>query len=123
MTTEPEETSLSEEFDGCNSACRRAGQHVMNWGGCEYAKPPEPIMNMLILETADDGENSIVVRQLPVKAWEQLITVAKWVSRGKSAAFTPDPDIAPAYPDAAARFALGALHDAGLLNTENARQS
>lgn len=113
---------MSEDFDGCGDACRRARQHTMNWGGCEYAKRPDQVMTVLMLETGTDGEPSLIMRKLPVKAWEQLITVAKWVSRGKSAAFIPDPDIAPAYPDATARFALGALHDAGLLSTENDRQ-
>lgn len=54
---------------------------------------------------------------VPVEAFEQLVRVAMWVSRGRSMAFTPDPDprLGSVYPDATARHALGALDDAGLL--------
>ena len=61
------------------------------------------------------------MRSVPLSAWQGLITVAKWVSRGRSFALDADPDIAPCYPDATARFALGALHDAGLLDTPETR--
>ncbi|WP_037688642.1 hypothetical protein, partial [Streptomyces scabiei] len=48
---------------------------------------------------------------------------AMWVSRGRSMAHTPDPDpaLGSVYPDAAARHALGALDDAGLLEQYRAR--
>ncbi|MBT3077658.1 hypothetical protein [Streptomyces sp. COG21] len=38
-------------------------------------------------------------------------------------AHTPDPQISGSYPDTAARFALGALDDAGLLNTYREKAS
>lgn len=54
---------------------------------------------------------------VPVETFDQLVRVAMWVSRGRSMAFTPDPDprLGSVYPDATARHALGALDDAGLL--------
>lgn len=53
--------------------------------------------------------------EVPLEAFRRLVKVAMWVSRGRSFAYTPDPNLGAAYPDATARFALGALHDAGLL--------
>lgn len=54
---------------------------------------------------------------VPLEAFDRLVRVAMWVSRGQAMAHVPDPQISGSYPDAAARFALGALDDAGLLNT------
>ncbi|WP_327335831.1 hypothetical protein OG384_04155 [Streptomyces sp. NBC_01324] len=56
---------------------------------------------------------------VPQEAFDRLVRVAMWVSRGRSMAFTPDPSdvIGKRYPDAVARAALGALKDAGLLDT------
>ncbi|MEV5619370.1 hypothetical protein [Streptomyces bacillaris] len=54
---------------------------------------------------------------VPPGAFDRLVRVAMWVSRGRSMAHTPDPQISSSYPDTAARYALGALDDAGLLNT------
>ena len=58
---------------------------------------------------------------VPADAWQALIEVAQWVSRGRSAAFIPDDNLGRVYPDAKARRALGALgalHDAGLLERQ-----
>lgn len=107
------------DFDGCRRACRLAGAHTLVWGECEHAPEtsrPEPTISIARVEPLHDGYPGIVHHDIPLSAWNALITVAKWVSRGKSYALDADPDIAPAYPDAAARRALGALHDAGLLD-------
>ncbi|MFI7890860.1 DUF6085 family protein [Streptomyces sp. CACIS-1.16CA] len=55
---------------------------------------------------------------VPHEAFDRLVRVAMWVSRGQSMAHTPDPSplIGARYPDTAARKALGALDDAGLLD-------
>jgi hypothetical protein len=63
-----------------------------SWGDVDgYADPPTHIT-------------------IPRDAFDQLVTVARHVSLGRGAA-----DLTP-YPDAAARRALGALDDAGLLD-------
>ncbi|MFB6955490.1 hypothetical protein ACFCYB_00280 [Streptomyces sp. NPDC056309] len=100
---------------GCARDCSE--QHTYKLGRCALSTdtPPEPTVGITRVETEFDGQPGIVVRSIPVSAWEALVKVTMWVSRGRSAAFIPDPDIAPAYPDAAARRALGALHDSGLL--------
>ncbi|WP_405461708.1 hypothetical protein OG786_29560 [Streptomyces sp. NBC_00101] len=54
---------------------------------------------------------------VPREAFDRLVRVAMWVSRGQSMAHVPDPRISDGYPDAAARAALGALDDVGLLDT------
>lgn len=56
---------------------------------------------------------------VPLGAFDRLVRVAMWVSRGRSMAHVPDPSplIGARYPDTAARKALGALDDAGLLDT------
>ncbi|WP_405479805.1 hypothetical protein [Streptomyces anulatus] len=56
---------------------------------------------------------------VPREVFDRLVRVAMWVSRGQSMAHTPDPSpvVGARYPDAAARKALGALADAGLLDT------
>lgn len=48
-----------------------------------------------------------------------------WVSRGQAMAHTPDPSpvVGSRYPDTTARKALGALDDAGLLNTYREKPS
>lgn len=51
---------------------------------------------------------------VPPAVLRDLIHVAAWVSRGRSAAFTPDDTLGSAYPDAKARRALGAVDDLGL---------
>ncbi|MEV5854621.1 DUF6085 family protein [Streptomyces anulatus] len=55
---------------------------------------------------------------VPQEAFDRLVRVAMWVSRGQSMAHMPDPAtlIGARYPDAAARAALGALDDVGLLD-------
>lgn len=103
---------------GCARDCSE--QHTYTWGRCALAPEsarPEPAISIGRVETMGDGHPGIVLREVPLSAWEGLITVGKWVSRGKSSALDADLDIAPCYPDATARFALGALHDAGLLDT------
>ncbi|MFJ2568978.1 DUF6085 family protein [Streptomyces halstedii] len=62
---------------------------------------------------------------VPHEAFDRLVRVAMWVSRGQSMAHTPDPSplIGARYPDTAARQALGALDDAGLLNTYREKTS
>ncbi|MCQ1575363.1 hypothetical protein [Streptomyces parvus] len=56
---------------------------------------------------------------VPQETFDRLVRVAMWVSRGQSMAHTPDPSpvVGARYPDTAARKALGALDDAGLLDT------
>lgn len=111
-------TDLSD-FDGCARACRKSGAHTLVWGDCEHAPEsarPVPTISIGRVEPdLGDGYPGIVMRSIPLPAWEAAITVLKWVSRGKTYALDADPDIAPSYPDAVARRALGALHDAGLL--------
>jgi len=48
-----------EDFDGCNSECRRAGTHTLRWGGCEHAPEPEPTVSMSVVYQDHDGQNSI----------------------------------------------------------------
>lgn len=90
-------------------------QHTYRYQSCALAPPPEPTVSILRVEDGPDGERHIATRSIPLTAWEALVKVAMWVSRGRSFALDADPDIYPTYPDAAARRALGALHDAGLL--------
>ncbi|MGW9299567.1 hypothetical protein ACWHA3_01915 [Streptomyces cyaneofuscatus] len=82
------------------------------------ARPGVPVHHILavleVLRAMDEMDDSVPV---PPRAFDRLVRVAMWVSRGRSMAHTPDPQISGSYPDAAARFALGALDDAGLLNT------
>lgn len=108
-------TDLSD-FDGCALVCRKTRTHTLTWGLCAHATQPEPRISISRVEPMDDGHPGIVLRSIPLPAWEAAITVLKWVSRGRSFALDADPGIAPSYPDAAARRALGALHDAGLLD-------
>lgn len=101
---------------GCARDCSE--QHTYTWGICALAPKsakPEPTISIGRVEPLDDGYPGIVLHSIPVSAWDALVTVAKWVSRGKSFALDADPNIAPCYPDASARRALGALHEAGLL--------
>lgn len=76
---------------------------------------PEPVIAILRADITASGEAALTMRGIALADWERLVKVAQWVSRGRSAAFIPDPAIAPCYPDAMARRALGALSDAGLL--------
>ncbi|MDX2800125.1 hypothetical protein [Streptomyces scabiei] len=79
---------------------------------------PDTILTATAVEAIRHALEATPVQvPVPVKALEQLVRVAMWVSRGRSMAFTPDPDpkLGAIYPDATARFALGALDDAGLL--------
>ncbi|MFJ2000287.1 hypothetical protein [Streptomyces chartreusis] len=99
---------------GCSGDCRR--QHTRRPGYCALVPPPEPTISILRVEPDPEGGKHIVTRSIPLTHWQGLIAVAKWVSRGKSFALDADPNIAPCYPDATARFALGALHDASLLD-------
>ena len=101
---------------GCARDCSE--QHTYTWGRCALAPEsarPQPTISIGRVEKMTDGYPGIVMRSVPLSAWDALITVAKWVSRGRSAALDADPDIALCYPDALARHALGALDDAGLL--------
>ena len=113
--TQPD-TTLKWRDAGCPRSCRE--QHTYTWGTCALAPEsarPEPTISIGRVEPMGDGYPGIVLRSVPLSAWEALITVAQWVSRGKSFALTADPAICLVYPDASARRALGALHDAGLL--------
>jgi hypothetical protein len=107
--------------DWCEAGCARdcSEQHTYEWGRCAHAPEsakPTPTISILRVEESEELAKDIVAREIPLTAWDALITVAKWVSRGRSFAFDAGPDIAPAYPDTAARYALGALDDAGLLD-------
>jgi hypothetical protein len=44
-----------EEFDGCNSECRRKGKHSLRYGSCEFGKRPEPTLDFFIVEDGEDG--------------------------------------------------------------------
>lgn len=87
-------------------------------------KPEERQISILRIEPdpeAEPGEDPTMVvgYDIPEQAFDDLIKVAMWVSRGKSFAFTPDPSprIGSVYPDATARRCLGALHEAGLITS------
>lgn len=117
-----------ENIDWYEAGCARdcSEQHTYTWGRCALAPEsarPEPTISIGRVETMSDGYPGIVMRSVPLSAWDALLTVAKWVSRGKSFALDADPEIAPCYPDASARRALGALHAAGLLTTPAAASS
>jgi hypothetical protein len=82
---------------GCARDCSE--QHTYEWGRCAHAPEsakPTPTISILRVEDGDGLANDIVTRTIPLTAWEALIAVAKWVSRGRSYAFDADPDIAPA---------------------------
>jgi hypothetical protein len=70
-----------------------------------------------ILTEADDETQQQPISAdtipVPVEAFAKLVKVAAHVSRGQGYAFNGD----ALYPDATARYALGALDDAGLLAT------
>ncbi|MFJ6729425.1 hypothetical protein ACIQPQ_31435 [Streptomyces sp. NPDC091281] len=90
-----------------------ACEYTQDWAHAFMADPeawPAPIRSV------SPAPHDDAVISIPLSALDGLITVARWVSRGQSYAHTPDPAIADTYPDAAARQALGALDDAGLLN-------
>ncbi|MGW5291464.1 hypothetical protein [Streptomyces bacillaris] len=82
------------------------------------ARPGVPVHHVLavleVLRAMDEMDDTVPV---PPGAFDRLVRVAMWVSRGRSMAHVPDPQISDTYPDTAARYALGALDDAGLLNT------
>ena len=47
-----------EEFDGCNSQCRRKGEHTLKYGSCEFGKRPKPTLSYFFTYIAYDGEVS-----------------------------------------------------------------
>ncbi|MGI5253602.1 hypothetical protein [Actinacidiphila glaucinigra] len=63
------------------------------------------------METLADGHSCIVFHFAPQAAFDDLVAVAGYVSRGRQAAFAQD---AP-YPKAMSRRALGALADASII--------
>lgn len=63
-----------EDFDGCNSECRHAGQHTLRWGGCEHAAEPEPTVSMSVVYRDHDGQNSIGFDSYTVPQLGELIT-------------------------------------------------
>ncbi|MEU3656450.1 hypothetical protein AB0E67_27315 [Streptomyces sp. NPDC032161] len=76
---------------------RHLAAQLTTWADRANGQPQQPITT---------AETTVPV---PAEALDALVRVAAHVSVGRSAAFlTP-------YPDATARRALGALHDAGLL--------
>lgn len=87
----------------------------------------EPEISILRIEPdpeagPGDDPTMVVGYDIPEYALDDLVKVARWVSRGASFAFTPDPSpaVGSAYPDFAARRALGALTDAGLIKPPSA---
>ncbi|WP_406145084.1 hypothetical protein [Streptomyces anulatus] len=78
------------------------------------SEPPVVATARIQLDAAPTSETVPV----PLEAFDRLVRVAMWVSRGQSMAHVPDPAtlIGARYPDAAARAALGALDDVGLLD-------
>lgn len=96
-------------------ACATCGNGMT----CVQAAYEEALITSVIRELDKIGAlNNPDTVAVPREALDRLVTVAKWVSRGKSAAFVPDEEIAAVYPDATARFALGSLHDEGILHGE-----
>ncbi|MGW4493806.1 hypothetical protein [Streptomyces sp. NPDC004376] len=69
-------TDLTTDFDGCNSECRRAGQHSLRWGGCEYAEKPEPTAEICKTYTDIDGYPSIGYDSYTVEQLAELIEPA-----------------------------------------------
>ncbi|MFZ3592279.1 hypothetical protein [Streptomyces sp. BH104] len=118
-----EATAVPDWYDaGCARDCTE--QHTYTWGRCALAPEsarPEPTISIGRVEPGPDGQPEIVLRTIPLDAWNALINVAQWVSRGRSAAFIPDEHLGPRYPDAKARRALGALHEAGLLDSQESQ--
>src|SRR6185503_846197 len=45
-----------EEFDGCNSQCRRKGKHTLKYGSCEFGERPEPTLAYSFTFIASDGK-------------------------------------------------------------------
>lgn len=88
-------------------------------GRDEYALAPasEPPVVGTARHQLDVATTDTVL--VPQEAFDRLVRVAMWVSRGQSMAHTPDPSpvVGARYPDTAARKALGVLDDAGLLDT------
>jgi hypothetical protein len=72
------------------------------------ARPP-----ILLHRLLDLGNGRVTIKQHEIteETWERILHVLAHVSRGHSFAF-----VAP-YPAAIARYALGALDDAGLVPT------
>ncbi|MCX4809025.1 hypothetical protein OG601_47170 [Streptomyces sp. NBC_01239] len=65
-----------EDFDGCNSECRRAGKHTLRWGGCEHAAEPEPTVSMSVVYDDVDGGKSIGFDSYTVPQLADLIADA-----------------------------------------------
>lgn len=64
------------DFDGCNSECRKAGKHTLNWGRCEHAIPPEPTVSMSVVYDDTDGHKSIGFDTYTVPQLAELIEPA-----------------------------------------------
>ncbi|KOG77887.1 hypothetical protein ACZ90_02355 [Streptomyces albus subsp. albus] len=77
--------------------------------------PPEPPVVATARIQLDVAAAGTV--PVPLEAFDRLVRVAMWVSRGEHMAHVPAPQISGSYPDAAARVALGALDDIWLLDT------
>jgi hypothetical protein len=72
------------------------------------ARPP-----ILLHRLLDLGNGRVTIKQHEIteETWERILHVLVHVSRGSSFAYVGR------YPDAAARRALGALHEAGFVPT------
>lgn len=64
------------DFDGCYRACRIKQEHTLEWGGCEYAAPPEPSVSMSKVFTDTDGYPSIGFDSYTVPQLAELIEPA-----------------------------------------------
>jgi hypothetical protein len=55
-----------EEFDGCNSECRRKGKHSLRYGSCEFGERPKPTLGYWYTFIAEDGEVSGAEIDMPL---------------------------------------------------------
>lgn len=74
-------TAPTEDFDGCARECRKAGQHTLVWGRCEFAEEPpraDPAFGFWRVMKMEDGYDSLVQASLPLTAvlpWAVRLTV------------------------------------------------
>lgn len=62
-----------DNFDGCRSECRKAGEHTLREGACEHAPEPEPAVTIRRVQNLDDGEPGLVGQRVTVNELALLI--------------------------------------------------